>query len=168
MRQLITLFQRQRRVRVWQCERNKWPRRLRLCGVPRHRVAQHPVSPNIDRVDMQRPNHRGQQGELESAMETLNISRDNHQSPPQPQPQSHSQPQPPLARASREASSSRDSDQHHHENPTQAGSSGSQHSAPKTSHEEWYLKSIDFTSPSGVTRTYNVITQNYNGCVFCH
>ncbi|KAI9454809.1 hypothetical protein F5148DRAFT_1277295 [Russula earlei] len=36
------------------------------------------------------------------------------------------------------------------------------------SHEEvWYLKSIDFTSPSGVTRSYNIITQNYNGpCSF--
>jgi hypothetical protein len=37
--------------------------------------------------------------------------------------------------------------------------------APKASNEQvWYLKSIDFTSPSGETRTYNVITQNYNGC----
>lgn len=29
----------------------------------------------------------------------------------------------------------------------------------------WYLKTIDFTSPSGTTRRYNIITQNYNGCV---
>jgi len=29
----------------------------------------------------------------------------------------------------------------------------------------WYLKLIDFTSPSGETHTYNVITQNYNRCV---
>ncbi|KAH9971646.1 hypothetical protein BJV74DRAFT_907472 [Russula compacta] len=37
--------------------------------------------------------------------------------------------------------------------------------AVKASHGEvWYLKSIDFTSPSsGEARKYNVITQNYNG-----
>ena len=41
--------------------------------------------------------------------------------------------------------------------------------APKTSNEQvWYLKSIEFTSPSGETRTYNVITQNYNGYVVSH
>jgi hypothetical protein len=57
---------------------------------------------------------------------------------------------------------SRGSDQHH------GSQQGSQQSggAPKASYEEvWYLKSIEFTSPSGETRTYNVITQNYNGCV---
>lgn len=54
--------------------------------------------------------------------------------------------------------SSRGSDQHH------GSQEVSQH--PKASDEEvWYLKSIEFTSPSGETRTYNVITQNYNGCV---
>ena len=77
---------------------------------------------------MQRTTSQGSGAELESAMETLNISRDQAQE------------------------SSRGSDQHR---------------APKVSHEEdvWYLKSIDFTSPSGETHTYNVITQNYNGCV---
>jgi hypothetical protein len=41
--------------------------------------------------------------------------------------------------------------------------------APKASNEQvWYLKSIEFTSPSGETRTYNVITQNYNGYVVYH
>jgi hypothetical protein len=102
---------------------------------------------------MQRPTGPGRGPELESAFESLNISRDHgHQ-----------------AQASREPSST-GSDQHH---GSQAGSSGEQHSgqqiggALKASHEEvWYLKSIDFTSPSGVTRTCNVITQNYNGCVY--
>jgi hypothetical protein len=57
--------------------------------------------------------------------------------------------------------SSKGSDQHHGSQP------GSQH--PKASNEQvWYLKSIEFTSPSGETRTYNVITQNYNGCAVCH
>ena len=57
--------------------------------------------------------------------------------------------------------SSRSSDQHH------GSQQGSQQ--PKASDEEvWYLKSIEFTSPSGETRTYNVITQNYNGCAVCH
>ena len=57
--------------------------------------------------------------------------------------------------------SSRGSDQQHGSQP------GSQQ--PKASDEEvWYLKSIEFTSPSGETRTYNVITQNYNGCAVCH
>ncbi|KAH8984358.1 hypothetical protein EDB86DRAFT_2963278 [Lactarius hatsudake] len=31
----------------------------------------------------------------------------------------------------------------------------------------WYLKTIDFTSPSGTRHSYNIITQNYNGpCSF--
>jgi hypothetical protein len=38
--------------------------------------------------------------------------------------------------------------------------------AKETSQEDvWYLKRIEFTSPSGTTRSYNIITQNYNGCV---
>ena len=38
--------------------------------------------------------------------------------------------------------------------------------AQETSKEDvWYLKTIEFTSPSGTTRSYNIITQNYNGCV---
>jgi hypothetical protein len=44
----------------------------------------------------------------------------------------------------------------------------SQHSergAPRASPEVWYLKTIEFTSPSGEWRKYNVITQNYNGLV---
>ena len=117
---------------------------------------------------------------LETAVENLDISRDHHQTPqprpqsqPQPQPQAQSRPRAQQPQASREpsrTSTSTSSDQHR---GNQAGSSGSQqHSgrlggALKTSHEEvWYLKPIDFTSPSGVTRTFNVITQNYNGCVF--
>lgn len=40
--------------------------------------------------------------------------------------------------------------------------------AKETSQEDvWYLKRIEFTSPSGTTRSYNIITQNYNGpCSF--
>jgi hypothetical protein len=46
------------------------------------------------------------------------------------------------------------------------GSEQQADSAPKSSNEQaWYLKPIEFTSPSGEMRTYNVITQNYNGCV---
>jgi len=118
---------------------------------------------------------------LESAIENLDISRDHYRSPqpqpqprPQPQPQPQSRPRAQQPQASREPSStstSASTDQHRGH---QAGSSGpQQHSrqlggALKTSHEEvWYLKPIEFTSPSGVTRTYNVITQNYNGpCSF--
>ena len=38
--------------------------------------------------------------------------------------------------------------------------------ARETSREDvWYLKTIEFTSPFGTTRSYNIITQNYNGCV---
>ncbi|KAF8493940.1 hypothetical protein F5888DRAFT_1720636 [Russula emetica] len=92
---------------------------------------------------MQRPTAQGSGAELESAMETLNISRDQAQE------------------------SSRGSDQHH---GSQVGSQDSAQigGAPKVPDEEvWYLKSIEFTSPSGETRTYNVITQNYNGpCSF--
>ena len=41
------------------------------------------------------------------------------------------------------------------------------HDAQETSSQEdvWYLKTINFTSPSGTTRSYNIITQNFNGCV---
>jgi hypothetical protein len=90
---------------------------------------------------MQRPTAQGSGAELESAMETLNISRDQVQE------------------------SSRGSDPHH---GSQVGSQDSAQigGAPKAPDEEvWYLKSIEFTSPSGETRTYSVITQNYNGCV---
>lgn len=83
---------------------------------------------------MQRTTAQGSGADLESAMETLNISPDQTQE------------------------SSKGSDQHR----------GSQEASqrPKASDEEvWYLKSIEFTSPSGESRTYNVITQNYNGCV---
>ncbi len=102
---------------------------------------------------MQRPTGPGRGAELESTLESLNISRDHDN----------------QTQASQEPSST-GSDQHH---GSQAGSSGEQRSgqqiggALKASHEEvWYLKSIDFTSPSGETRTCNVITQNYNGCVY--
>jgi hypothetical protein len=95
---------------------------------------------------MQRTTTQGSGPGLENAMETLNISPDQVQE------------------------GGRASDQHH------GRQAGSQHSAQidgaptgKASDEEvWYLKSIEFTSPSGETRTYNVITQNYNGCVVCH
>jgi hypothetical protein len=81
-------------------------------------------------------------------------------SPPQSQPQYQPRPQQPRA--------SIGSDQHHR---NQASSSGSRHSGQlgetlKTPHEEVrYLNSIDFTSPSGITRKYNVITRDENGCV---
>jgi hypothetical protein len=96
-------------------------------------------------------------------MEGLAISRDHPASsvPQQPSQPQHPHPQP--QQASREQS--RTTSDHHHEG--QAGSSQSQTAALKASHEEgWYLKSIDFASPSGVTRRYNIITQNYNGCAF--
>ena len=38
--------------------------------------------------------------------------------------------------------------------------------AQETSQEDvWYLKTTSLTSLSGTTRSYNIITQNYNGCV---
>ncbi|KAI0261125.1 hypothetical protein BC834DRAFT_830663 [Gloeopeniophorella convolvens] len=43
------------------------------------------------------------------------------------------------------------------------------HGAPQAApHEQvWYLKTIDFTSPAGESRQYNIVTQNYNGpCSF--
>jgi len=104
-------------------------------------------------------------------MERLAISRDHPGSSVPQQSRHPSQPQHPQPQqVSRELS--RTTSDHHHEG--QAGSSQSQSAAQgqlggtlKASHEEgWYLKSIDFTSPSGVTRQYNIITQNYNGCAF--
>jgi hypothetical protein len=101
---------------------------------------------------MQRTTAQGNSAELEGAMETLNIS--------------HGQVQ----------EGSRGSDQHQHHG-SQAGSQQTAQTqaggAPKakasaSDEEVWYLKSIEFTSPSGETRTYNVITQNYNGCVVSH
>ena len=106
--------------------------------------------------------------ELESAMEGLDISRGHRVSPPQPQAQAQAQ-------TSREPSRP-DSDHRHHDAQGGQGGGSSQHQhsggqpaaggAIKASRAEvWYLKSINFTSPSsGKVRKYNVITQNYNGC----
>ena len=95
---------------------------------------------------MQRTTQESGAAELESAMEGLNVSYDQVQE------------------------SSRGSDQHHGSQAGPQPSAQAQTSGtPKSSSEQvWYLKSIEFTSPSGETRTYNVITQNYNGCVVCH
>ena len=95
---------------------------------------------------MQRTTQENGAAELESAMEGLNISHEQVQE------------------------SNRGSDQHH---GSQAGPQPSAQAqtggTPKSSSEQvWYLKSIEFTTPSGETRTYNVITQNYNGCVVHH
>jgi hypothetical protein len=127
---------------------------------------------NNDRDDMQLPTPPGSSLDLESAVEKLDISRDHHhhrspqpRSPSEPHPHHHQTQRTQQLPVSREASGS-GPDQHH---GNQAGSSNSGQlgGVLKTSHEEvWYLKSIDFTSPSGVTRTFNVITQNYNGYVF--
>ncbi|KAI0290353.1 hypothetical protein BC826DRAFT_913221 [Russula brevipes] len=104
-------------------------------------------------------------------MERLDISRDEHPSDrhQQQQQQPHPHPQSQRSQPVQEPSGV-SSDQRH---GGQAASSSSQHPEKrggtlKASHEEvWYLKSIDFTSPSGVTRRYNIITQNYNGpCSF--
>ena len=135
-------------------ERQNESSQLRLCGAG--------LTEHIDRHNMQRPTPSGTGVDLESAVERLDISRDHDQTP-QPQPQS----QPQQSQASRELSSA-GSDQHHGNQQSSSDSqpSGRLGGALKASHEEvWYLKSIEFTSPSGVTRTYNVITQNYNGCV---
>jgi hypothetical protein len=87
---------------------------------------------------MQRTTAQGSAAEPRSAMETSNTAPDQTQE------------------------GSRSSDQHRHHG-SQAGSQ--QPKASDVTVEVWYLKSIEFTSPSGESRTYNVITQNYNGCV---
>ena len=74
--------------------------------------------------------------ELEGALDKLTISPDSGQQ----QPHAHAHP------------------------PEQQNNQA--HDTQETSQEDvWYLKTIDFTSPSGTTRSYNIITQNYNGCV---
>ena len=74
--------------------------------------------------------------ELEGALDKLTISPDSEQQ----QPHAHAHP------------------------PEQQDNQA--HDTQETSQEDvWYLKTIDFTSPSGTTRSYNIITQNYNGCV---
>jgi len=112
--------------------------------------------------------------ELQDAMQRLDISRDPRRSqpqqpPPQPQPQTRPQQQPP-AQSSRESSRATSDHPHpHHEggqaDPSQTAASSQLENALRASHEQvWYLKSIDFISPSGASRKYNIILQNYNGC----
>src|SRR5579863_6105095 len=125
---------------------------------------------NIDcPSDMQLPTAPGPRVELQTAMQSLDISSRPHEQPQHPiQPQG---PQPPLPqRVTRETSRATSDHHHHHEDQArspQSAAKGQPGGARKASKENvWYLKSIDFTSPSGITRTYNVITQNYNGYAF--
>ncbi|KAI9433665.1 hypothetical protein H4582DRAFT_2082065 [Lactarius indigo] len=81
--------------------------------------------------------------ELESAFDKLTISPDSEQQPPQ------ANAHPPTS----------DHERHHPESDAET----SEHDAL----DIWYLKTIEFTSPSGIRRSYNIITQNYNGpCSF--
>lgn len=112
--------------------------------------------------------------ELQDAMQRLDISRDPRRSqepPPQPQPQTRPQQQPQQpAQTSREPSRATSDHPHpHHEggqaDSSQTAASSQLENALRASHEQvWYLKSIDFISPSGASRKYNIILQNYNGC----
>ena len=120
---------------------------------------------------MQVPAVPGPGVELQDAMQRLDISRDPRRSqqppaPPQPQPQTRPPQQP--AQSSRESSRATSDHRHHHNEGGQTDTSQSAaqlESALKASHEQvWYLKSIDFVSPSGASRKYNIILQNYNGC----
>ena len=125
------------------------------------------LSPQHRSSDMQLPTAPGSGVELQHAMETLDIARDPRESQAQPQLQPRSQPQlQQPGQVSREPSRATSD----HPREGQAGSSqasGKIGGALKASHSEvWYLKSIDFTSPSGITRKYNIITQNYNGSAF--
>src|SRR5712691_2477720 len=106
---------------------------------------------------MQLPTAPGPGVELQDAMQRLDISRDPRRSqqpppPPPPQPQSRPEQQQP-AQSSRQSSRATSDDRHHHQQGGRADSSQSAaqlESALKASHEQvWYLKSIDFTSPSG-------------------
>ncbi|KAH9050381.1 hypothetical protein EDB83DRAFT_2226688 [Lactarius deliciosus] len=78
--------------------------------------------------------------ELESALDKLTISPNSEQQPP------HTSAHPPTS-------------DHHPESDAEPSEHDTQ--------DIWYLKTIDFTSPSGTRRSYNIITQNYNGpCSF--
>ncbi|KAI0246290.1 hypothetical protein BJV78DRAFT_173527 [Lactifluus subvellereus] len=124
---------------------------------------------------MQLPTAPGSSAEIESEMERLDISRDR----PEPQQQQpHSHPEPPNrpgpatpGPGGGHAKSESDQQHHHRSDPARTSSQHSERGAPKSSQQQgevWYLKTIDFTSPSsGARRQYNVITQNYNGpCSF--
>jgi hypothetical protein len=88
-------------------------------------------------------------------MEKLDVSRDHPELPSQ------------AASASASGHTKPESGQHGHSgDQARTSSQHSERGALKTSQGEvWYLKTIEFTSPSGVRRKYNIITQNYNGCV---
>jgi len=92
---------------------------------------------------MQSPAASAPRAELESAFDSLTISPDSEQQRP------HTHAQPPADH------------HHHHPHSDQAHAEPSEHDAL----DVWYLKTIDFTSPSGTTRSYNIITQNFNGYV---
>ncbi|KAH9954901.1 hypothetical protein BC827DRAFT_1142462 [Russula dissimulans] len=91
-------------------------------------------------------------------MKRLDISSDYP--PPQPSPL---QPQ-----TNQEPGRTVSDQQHHGDKPDSPQRSAQLGGALRTSNEQvWYLKSIEFTSLSGATRSYNIITQNYNGpCSF--
>ncbi|KAH8987428.1 hypothetical protein EDB92DRAFT_1875632 [Lactarius akahatsu] len=81
--------------------------------------------------------------ELESALDKLTISPNSEQQPPHT-----TTAHPPTS-------------DHHPESDAEP----SEHDT--STQDIWYLKTIDFTSPSGTRRSYNIITQNYNGpCSF--
>jgi|SRR5712672_679701 len=124
-------------------------------------------SPITDLSNMSPSNAPGLGPELEHAMDKLDIS--SHYPSPQPQahPQPYPQPHPQQPQTSQESSHTVSDQQHQRDQAGSSQHSGQIGGAPKTSNEQvWYLKSIEFTSPSGVTRSYNIITQNYNGYVF--
>ncbi|KAH9953919.1 hypothetical protein BGW80DRAFT_864296 [Lactifluus volemus] len=116
---------------------------------------------------MQLPTTSEYGAELESKMEKLDISRDHHQPGPDPGP---SQTDHPTTRSLTGTDGASGSGSQYHRRRDQARTSSqnsnSEGGVRKASQGEvWYLKTILFTSPSGVRRKYNIITQNYNGCV---
>ena len=113
----------------------------------------------------------GSGAELESEMERLDISRDHPEPPSQQQPHSPTAP-PNRAGPATPTGSGHTiswSGQPHQSDPARTTLQHSEQGAQRSSQQGdvWYLKKIDFTSPSsGARRKYNIITQNYNGCVF--
>jgi hypothetical protein len=117
--------------------------------------------------NMQLPTVSEHGAELEGKMGKLDISRNQPGPQPGPSQIDHST----RSLTGTDGASGSSSQHHRRRDQARSSSQSSEGGVRKTSKGEvWYLKTIVFTSPSGVRRKYNIITQNYNGCVIgtCH
>jgi hypothetical protein len=112
--------------------------------------------------NMQLPTVSEHGAELEGKMGKLDISRNQPGPQPGPSQIDHST----RSLTGTDGASGSSSQHHRRRDQARSSSQSSEGGVRKTSKGEvWYLKTIVFTSPSGVRRKYNIITQNYNGCV---